>query len=200
MKRTMRIYATAGVRLGMLVFVMAGPVFAAPATFQGLGDLAGGGFNSEAYGVSADGSTVVGHGTSASDYEAFRWTSGGGMVGLGDLDGGSFYSYASGVSADGSTVVGWSNSALGDEAFIWDTASGMQRLQDVLVNDHGLDLTGWRLDSANGISDDGLTIVGKGYNPSGYHEAWIATIPEPVTLSLLALGGLALLRRRRLSS
>ena len=38
--------------------------------------------------------------------EAFRWTSGGGMVGLGDLPGGSSASFATGVSADGSVIVG----------------------------------------------------------------------------------------------
>ena len=51
--------------------------------FQGLGDLPGGLFNSQAYDVSADGSVVVGQGNSASGGEAFRWTSAG-MVGLGE--------------------------------------------------------------------------------------------------------------------
>ena len=55
---------------------------------QGLGDLAGGRFWSDARSVSADGSTVVGFGYSISGREAFRWTSAGGMVGLGDLPGG----------------------------------------------------------------------------------------------------------------
>lgn len=67
----------------------------------------------------------------------------------------------------------------------------------MLVNDHGLDLTGWTLDTAYGISADGLTFVGYGYNPSGDTEAWVATVPEPATIILLALGGLALLRNRR---
>jgi hypothetical protein len=62
----------------------------------------------------------------------------------------------------------------------------MQNLKDVLVNDFGLDLTGWQLIDATGISDDGLSIVGYGQNPSGNGEAWIArldpaspSIPEP---------------------
>jgi hypothetical protein len=55
----------------------------------------------------------------------------------------------------------------------------MQSLKDVLVNDYGLDLTGWTLISAQGISDDGRTIAGHGFNPDGYREAWVATIPEP---------------------
>ena len=166
----------------------------------GLGDLAGGSFDSEAFGVSDDGSTVVGTSSSASGYEAFRWTSGGGMVGLGDLAGGSFLSIANGVSDDGSIVVGHGTSASGNEAFVWDAANGMRSLQDVLTNDHGLDLTGWQLSRATGISDDGLTIVGYGTNPQGAQEAWIATVPEPSSLviCLTAFGMVGASRRRRM--
>ena len=70
----------------------------------------------------------------------------------------------------------------------------MESLEDILVNDCGLDLTGWQLYLATGVSDDGLTIVGYGHNPSGHGEAWIATIPEPATLSILALSGVAVLK------
>ena len=52
----------------------------AEARFMGLGDLAGGVFLSEALAISADGSVVVGLGSSASGLEAFRWTSGGGKL------------------------------------------------------------------------------------------------------------------------
>ena len=146
----------------------------------GLGDLPGGSFFSNAYAVSGDGSVVVGISLSASGYstgEAFRWTSGGGMVGLGDLPGGGFFSEATATSADGAVVVGWSSSASAAEAFLWTAADGMQSLHDLLVNDFGLDLTGWQLREAFGISADGMTIVGEGTNPDGFPEAWIATIP-----------------------
>ena len=69
-------------------------------------------------------------------------------------------------------------------------------MDQVHENDVGLDLTGWTLGSVGGISSDGYVIVGDGINPDGYNEAWIATIPEPGTFLLLAIGGLALLRRR----
>ena len=165
---------------------------------SGLGDLPGGNFYSDAMDVSADGSVVVGYAYSASGHEAFRWTAGGGMVGLGDLPGGDFVSDARGVSADGSVVVGSGTSALGYEAFIWDDANGMRNLRDVLVDDYGLDLTGWTLSQAFGVSADGLTIAGCGTNPAGNNEAWIATIPEPATVLLVALSaGLALVRKRR---
>jgi probable HAF family extracellular repeat protein len=161
----------------------------------GLGFLPGGN-SSFARGVSGDGSVVVGN----SGQQAFRWTTSGGMVGLGFLPGG-FYSQANGVSDDGSVVVGYSNSANEGGAFRWTTSGGMRNLQDVLTTDFGLNLTGWELSEANGISADGLTIVGVGTNPSGHNEAWIArlgstpppqSVPEPSNIFGLGLLGLGL--------
>ena len=116
------------------------------------------------------------------------------MFDLGDLPGGAVYGRAYGASADGSIIIGGSESGLGREAFIWDETNGMQSIKDVLVNNYGLDLTGWYLGRASGISADGRTIVGEGIGPNG-SEAWIATIPEPTTLCLLTLGGLVLRKR-----
>jgi len=169
----------------------------------GLGDLPGGSSRSSAEAASADGSVVVGYGYSASGYEAFRWTQDGGMVGLGELPGGSFGSSAHAVSSDGSVVVGQSQTDQGITAFIWDETHGMRSLQDVLVSlGLGTELTGWQLQSANGISADGLTIFGSGLNPDGNPEAFRAVVvPVPGSLLLLGSGclGLGLLgwRRRR---
>jgi predicted hydrolase (HD superfamily) len=57
----------------------------------------------------------------------------------------------------------------------------MRNLQNVLVSDYGLDLTGWTLEAATDISPNGRTIVGNGTNPNGDLEAWIAIIPGPAT-------------------
>jgi probable HAF family extracellular repeat protein len=163
---------------------------------QGLGDLAGGAFESFAFGISLDGSVIVGQSASASGREAFRWTEATGMVGLGDLPGGIFRSIASDISADGSVIVGSANSGVA-QAVLWTETDGMRPIQDLLMNELGLDLTGWQLTDAFGISDDGLTILGRGTNPDGISASWIAVIPEPATglLFLLGLAGLALPRR-----
>jgi probable HAF family extracellular repeat protein len=135
---------------------------------------------------SSDGIVVVGKsgggGVGSQYLEAFRWTQSGGMEGLGDLAGGGLWSEALDVSADGRIIVGESDVGFGGglyTAFIWDPVHKMRNLRDVLVNDFGLDLTGWTLHSAHGISYDGLTIAGWGRNPDGYQEAWIATLPKP---------------------
>jgi len=162
--------------------------------------------------VSADGAVIVGteldnrNGPSGWS-EAFRWTEAGGVVGLGYLPGGLEQTQAFAVSADGSVIVGRGSVGYappGDplsqaiyEAFIWTPDEGMRNLRDLLIAQCGLDLTGWTLASATGVSADGRTIVGTGVNPDGQTEAWMAVIPEPATLALLALGGAGVLIRRR---
>ena len=160
------------------------------------------GEHSDAWGVSGDGSVVVGLvGDLAIRREAFRWTEETGMVGLGDLPGGEFYSVARGVSYDGSIVVGRGRIDPQDgqtrRAFIWDADHGMRDFQQLLIDEHGLadELDGWSLREALGISNDGTVIWGEGYNPAGNRETWVAVIPEPSTgvLVLTACLGACLL-------
>jgi uncharacterized membrane protein len=158
--------------------------------------------NSPATDVSADGSVVVGivpvaYGTNEDEFytRAFRWTREGGAqllpLGTGATpvrpDG------AYGVSADGSIVIG----ASANDAMIWTAGGGSRLLEDVLQQDYGVDLTGWRLDVALDISTDGSTITGWGHNPAGQIEGWVAVLPEPSALGLAATAGTFLLRRRR---
>lgn len=159
-------------------------------------------------GISADGTTSVGYATFSAGKEAVRWVGGIGES-LGDLPGGAVNARALDASADGSVIVGYGEDASGLSAFIWDATHGMRPLQDVLVNELGLDLTGWTLRRATGISDDGLTIVGSGPSPfdGGATRGFIAQLdPEPLPLfggpalivlcSALACGGGWLARRK----
>ena len=153
-----------------------------------LGDLYSGSSaeDSEARDVSADGSVIVGLALSDNannNPEAFRWTSNAGMGGLGDLPGGLFLSEARGVSAHGLVIVGESMTDSGMVPFIWDNIYGIQSLRFLFEDFYDLDLTGWILEGATGISNDGTTIVGWGINPSGDREGWIATIPRPLSIN-----------------
>lgn len=159
-----------------------------------IGDLSGGDFYSTATAISDNGLVIVGEGRSILGQEAFRWENGT-VSGLGFLPSGSS-SHANDTSTNGNTIVGWS--MLSDfTAFIWDETNGMRNLKDVLENDYGLNLFGWNLTNATGISSDGTVICGNGINPNGYDEAWIATIPEPSAFLLIGFGVLFIKRGRR---
>lgn len=130
--------------------------------------------------VSTDGTVIVGDGivdlgNNLFGRETFRWTAQTGMVRLGDLPGGYVQSIPTAVSGDGSIIVGVGDTDGNFEtAYYWDKANGMRPLQTVLENTYGLDLSGWSYITAEGISEDGLTLVGDGINPSGDVEAWVA--------------------------
>lgn len=132
--------------------------------------------------VSADGLIVAGGlatESSGENREAFIWTQVAGFQTLGDLPGGAFDSIAYALSADGTIAVGRSSTGANQhEAFIWDATQGMRNLRSFLAEEHGLDLEGWRLESAVAISADGQTIVGTGTNPEGKEESWIAVLQQ----------------------
>ena len=152
--------------------------------YVGLGFLPGGN-RSEAYAISADGNVVVGgSGLDNTTEQAFRLSSAG-MVSLGALDGNT-HSTAHAVNADGSVVVGWSfgPNDFSPRAFRWTAANGMQSIETLLAQ-AGVDVTGWRLSNATGVSADGAVIVGYGTNPAGLEQGWIARLPSPTTATSL---------------
>ncbi len=78
-------------------------------TLTALSFLSGGNY-SEAYGISGDGSTILGNAiTSSNDYHGFYYTDSTGMIDMGTLGGTSSISYQS--SYDGSIIVGYSTNA-----------------------------------------------------------------------------------------
>jgi probable HAF family extracellular repeat protein len=136
----------------------------------GLGRLPGT-FDGRAFGVSGDGSVVVGQ----SGRGAFRWTAGGGMV---SLPGAPVDSIANAVSSDGSVVVGQALFSSGNiEAFRWTSSGGMVSLGD---------LPGGSSESgANGVSADGSVVVGQASSASGTQAFRWASSAGMVGLSVL---------------
>ena len=119
-------------------------------SFVGIGDIPGGLVGSYAYGVSTDGSTVVGYSDTATGPLGFSWTNGVRST-LGDLFGGSTYSAAVACSANGQIVAGWSENAAGLQSvrFVNFQPISIGDLPGSIV--HGC---------ATGVSFDGTTIVG----------------------------------------
>tara|TARA_R110002111_G_scaffold82430_2_gene129892 strand:- start:35 stop:784 length:750 start_codon:yes stop_codon:yes gene_type:complete len=139
----------------------------------------GGSQGSTALAVSGDGLVIVGVAEFSAPHEvAFRWTEATGLVPIDDHGPEANGSAALAVNGDGSVAVGYMDSSI-RVASIWDETHGMRDLNDVLVNDFNLDLAGWSLSAATGISADGLVITGMGRSPSGESEGWIAIIDEP---------------------
>ncbi len=120
-----------------------------------------GGTLSEARGVSADGTVVVGTAQNGDGYyRAFRWTAATGMEELGTLGGNQSYGFD--VSADGSVVVGSSEDGAGNiRAFRWTSAGGMQNLGTLAGNSHA-----WE------VSADGTVVAGGSYNSADLGRAF----------------------------
>ncbi len=131
----------------------------------------------ELYDATPNGGVVVGKGSSSEG--AARWTENAGTWTpefFGNLPG---TSNATGlaVSDDGSVIVGISGSPFDNSAFYYSAATGLVRMTDHLAS-QGIDVTGWTLTSASGISADGKTISGSAFNPQFKQEAWIVQLPD----------------------
>ncbi|MCZ7686160.1 MAG: hypothetical protein M5U28_48330 [Sandaracinaceae bacterium] len=134
--------------------------------------------------VTADGTVAVGnHRIDASpSYQAFRWSSAGGLELLGDLEGGALFASALDVADDGATIVGFGTSAAGVEAFRWTEAGGMTGLGD---------LEGGAFESrALALAPDASIVVGTGTTDAGLEAAvWEGALPIARLADLLAARG-----------
>ncbi len=121
------------------------------------------------FAANRDGSALAG----VSGSNAALWRDGA-VRDLGTLPGGSF-SMASAISADGRAVAGLCDNAAGAlTACLWTERLGMVDLQQHLAA-LGVDLTGWTLTWATGLSADGAAIVGSGTH-DGASRAWLVRV------------------------
>jgi hypothetical protein len=130
------------------------------------------GTHSSARGISRDGSTIVGESRGSDGFvQAVYWRSSS-ITGLGFLPGlaptgtgttapGSTHALA--ANADGSIIVGSASGVANDRAWRWTAASGMQDL-NLFATNAGLNLNGFVLTDAVGVSDNGQFITGNSFN------------------------------------
>lgn len=156
------------------------------------------GTRSYANAVDATGTIIAGASDAGgAELVAFRWTLDAGMAPLGSIPG-LRGSQAFGMSAAGDAVVGVAGiTAAEQRAFLWRADLGMVSLQTLLPS-LGVDLTGWVLSEARGVSNGGSMIIGSG-TFEGQARVWVAVIPGPSAVALLGLAVAAVSRRPRRS-
>lgn len=139
------------------------------------------GTDSAAVDVSADNGTIVGWSNinfSSNFIRAMRYKFGPGMMNLGTLPGG-IYSYANAVNGNGFAIVGRNYDLnVGWRATLWTPSTGMVDLK-AYVASLGGNVTGWVLDSAWGVSDDGTAISGSGLLNGNPRAFLIRGLPCP---------------------
>jgi uncharacterized membrane protein len=130
-----------------------------------------------AAGISDDGQTIAGRSGSG----LYRWTQAGGLQNLGVLPGYSTMTVTD-MSADGSVIVGYAATgfpSFSNDSFIWTQATGLVTLSSYLTA-QGVNLSGWSLQFAFGVSADGQTFVGLGTN-AGPERGWIVHLSGGTT-------------------
>lgn len=137
------------------------------------------------------GSTMLNQGSGT----PFIWTQLGGMVEIA-LPSGTSSGSARGVNSSG-WAVGTASSAFAIP-FLYD-GSNTYRIADLVDTSSGWDLSTNTSSSAMSISDSGI-IVGTGVFNGSVHAYALVPVPEPASMSAMALGVLALIRRRKRQS
>ncbi len=116
---------------------------------------------SVAFGISADGSTVLGRSyTSSTVGEAFAWTEANGMVGLGQIGTDGFSSIARRISTDGNVIIGNGRIlGVGTEGFRMEVGGSMIGLGDLPGASHFSEMFD--------LNYDGSILVGAGRTSAG---------------------------------
>ena len=150
--------------------------------------------------MSMNGKYIVGHCEDNQQYKAVYWDENREVHSLGSMYYDSLlYCYSSaGAVSDDKIILGsaYGEGAASSLGFIWDEQNGMRYVKDVLEQEYGCDFGDSVLEDAGFADPDGTIIKGSGHTSTGDTFFWTATIPEPGTVMLLALGGLFLRKRR----
>jgi uncharacterized membrane protein len=150
----------------------------------------------EAGAVTPDGRYVVGVGNDATQFGQWRYdTTDGSFDFLGTINAANFNRASTGISDDGRVIVGYDRGfgpAGQGQGTIWIEGEGLFNLTSY-VSGLGINLGTRRLALPLAVSADGTQIVGIDSTGTGF----LVSVPEPTSLALLTLGGMALLRRRR---
>jgi len=145
-------------------------------------DISDGQWSGQVRGCSPDGQILVGTRVDTGSSLAFIWTESGGRMDLGTIgtvDGVTYtVSGLFDISHSACRACGVNTFSSTQLASIWEPGVGWRSVKQVL-QDAGINMTGWTLQFANSISDDGQTIAGHAVNPSGQTQAWVAFIPLP---------------------
>jgi hypothetical protein len=126
-----------------------------------------------ANGISRDGSTIVGASNGDDGFVQGVYWRGATVTGLGYIAGQRVPGTTTGIAigatnalaanADGSVIVGVSYGAVNDLAWRWSAASGMQDL-NLVARNASINLNGFILNDAVGVSDNGQFITGNASN------------------------------------
>ena len=124
-------------------------------------------------GINTSGTVITGRYQAGSEL-GFRWTSGTGMVALPASPGGTLALRPRAVSGDGNVIIGQVvDGVAGFTAFVWTPTLGTQLLSTHLAA-RGVNLAGWQLRDATGISADGTAMCGIGIF-GGQSVGWVVS-------------------------
>jgi uncharacterized membrane protein len=121
--------------------------------------------------VNTNGTVITGRYSNGSEF-GYRWTSTGGMVALPQTPAGCVALRPRAINGDGTLIIGQVvDNAAGFTCFVWTPSQGTQLLAPHLAA-RGINLTGWQLTDATGISADGTAMCGNGFY-NGAPVGWV---------------------------